>query len=652
LKVLFSIFFISSTAIASVPVVFTDYHDVQDVRGVFMDFFEDTTHALTIQDIVNGPTSKAFKTGKNLEVVLNDNFKATYWVRIKVINRSSRTTNWVAELYDFRIENVDVYTEHSSGITFVSQGGANFPFSKKLYQHKNFIYNLSLDRNDSITLYYKIRADKQVSIIGRIRSYEKLLEYSNLEYFCLALFYGIMLAMIFYNLFLFLALADVNYFYYVMYVASVGVYLLNNDGLGFQYLWPRHPSWNDYIFPIADFSMTLFALMYGKSFLSKSLSHHKWIFPGFTLFMIMKTIVFMVWIYYPSLANVIWIDVIPFLYIYAAGIISFVSGNRMARFYVLAFTLFFAGFIVSILRHFQLVADNLFTVYSFNYGVLSEMVLLSFALADRIKMLTQEKEKDLEETVNERSHELERKNKELDNFVYRSSHDIKGPIKSVIGLASLGVNEKDADISKEYFNHILKSSKKLDQIVNHLLTVIEIKESKLKIVKIDLKQLLSKVISKLEGVAGFDAVKMYVNIEDGADFNSDKTICFSALENILEHCLCNYDPFKERAIIKVNIHALTQKMLITITDNGLGNNEEFSSENMVEMLYNMNIGSSGAGFALYKAKIFIDKLDGSMVVKSKVGSGTFISIVIKNQQPVQENGMESTPLPKTGKNPA
>src|SRR5690606_31320284 len=126
--------------------------------------------------------------------------------------------------------------------------------------------------------------------------------------------------------------------------------------------------------------------------------------------------------------------------------------------------------------------------YSFNIGVLGEMIMLSLALAERFKLLTHDKHraqretikqlkekeiivqrsnKELEKKVLERTKALEEKNKELDSFVYRSSHDIKGPLKSIIGASSLAMMEVDNGLAINYFGHILRSSQQLDRVVDH-----------------------------------------------------------------------------------------------------------------------------------------------------------------------------------------
>src|SRR6185437_12213195 len=227
--------------------------------------------------------------------------------------------------------------------------------------------------------------------------------------------------------------------------------------------------------------------------------------------MILRTVIFLMEFFYPVISFIIWIDIIPLFAAYFAGIIVLYAGQRVARFYVLAFSMLFIGFIINAMQHLHLIPDSIFTVYSFNFGVLCEMILLSLALADRIKALALEKEiaqlttieqlkenELLEDNVKDRTKELEFKNKELDTFVYRASHDIKGPLKSIIGLTMVGLKDVKDATALNYFEHILKSSKRLDILVADLLAVTQVKEARLKITKINFEKTIRETLYSLD----------------------------------------------------------------------------------------------------------------------------------------------------------
>ena len=104
---------------ASVPIVLSEKDDIKDVRGKYIDFFEDLDSNTSIEQISSHYFNNKFQTGKGQEVIVNKNFNATYWLRITIINQSSTNQNWLAELYDFRIENIQVYQKINQNLNYI-----------------------------------------------------------------------------------------------------------------------------------------------------------------------------------------------------------------------------------------------------------------------------------------------------------------------------------------------------------------------------------------------------------------------------------------------------------------------------------------------------------------------------------------------------
>jgi signal transduction histidine kinase len=635
--------FFSGSSIASDTLVLDDKHEALEIRGTFTDVLEDPTRKLTIDDVLL-PVNNRFKTGGINEIQKNDNINSVYWVRMVITNNSTLEKNWVVELFDFRIDYIEAYFQDKEGNFKRKITGAQFPFYSKDYKHKNFIYDLPQRKGVPQTIYFKISANRPVSLIGIVRTYQRFAEYSNREYFYLALFYGTILAMTLYNLFLFTAIHDRTYLYYALYVMTIGVYALSQDGLGFQYIWYNHPAWNDFVFPVSNYWMIIWALFYARSFLNTELN-----FPGLDkgilLLLILRTLIFITWMFYPAIAYREWIDVFILFYIYVAGIISWMQGFKTARFYVLAFTLFFLGFLLTILEKLGFIYDNAYTVYCFNFGVLCEMFLLALALADRIKMLTKDKEKAQEATIEQYkenealkdklNRELEEKvlerTRELDAFVYRSSHDIKGPIKSIIGLTSVAMKDSKDPVSHTYFEHILKSSKRLDTVVGQLMNAIQAKDSRLEFSLIHFDNILSDILSGLEGLPDFPYVKISTTLNQDEDFYSDEKLLYSILQNLIENAIKYRDPVKADAFLRIDIEVKAGFAVLEFTDNGTGI-DKVSQKKIFELFYKVREDSNGHGLGLYMTRTHVEKLGGSVILKSEPGEGSCFRINLKNNK--------------------
>lgn len=645
LKSLFLYFFLSllflpQLAQSETPIVIDDLNTFKVFRGKFVDHLEDPTGKLTIREIASPAFRKRFVPGVDNRVAGTSNVNSSWWLRITIID-STVDKHVLFELFDFRIDNFEIYVPYQESFK-VYKGGSTLPFEERGHIHKNYVFDLYHPRTVPVTIYVKLKTNEPVSFIGAIRTCDRLIHYASLEYFLLSLFYGITIAMMLYNLFLFLVLRDWTYLFYILYVFSIAVYTLCQDGLGFQFLWPDYPLLNDYVGPLALYFIIVCGLLYARSFLNIKRTMPL-MDKGLLLIIAIRTLVFIAWIFYPSLSYLVWIDLVPFVFVYVCGILSWYRGYSTARFYVLAFTMFFFGFTIYTLQHFNIITPQPLTVYSLYLGVLCEMLLLSLALADRIKMLIQDKESAQRNIIgklqendwlkDQLNKELERKvlerTREFDHFVYRSSHDIKGPLKSIIGLTSVGLKDVDDVVARKYFEHILKSSRRLDSAIDHLSKLMELRESEFKISKVDFQGIIKEVYSGFLQAPGQKRLNLKINYNSTIDFYSDEKLIYSIFYNLIENAIKFRDDKKKESYLEISIKVKKEFAYIVLKDNGLGI-DRVSQEKVFDMFYKINPESPGPGLGLYMIKISIDRLSGTIRVNSKEGQGTTMKLALKN----------------------
>jgi signal transduction histidine kinase len=338
----------------------------------------------------------------------------------------------------------------------------------------------------------------------------------------------------------------------------------------------------------------------------------------------------------------IWIDLIPLTLIYLAGIISWRRGFRPARFYVIAFTLLFGGFFVAALQQLHFIEESILSIYSFNLGVFGEMILLSFALADRIKVLMkerasaqneiiiqlQEKEslkdkvnRELEQKVLERTAELKEKNEQLDGFVYKASHDIKGPLRSIIGLTNISLKEIKDPNAIIYFDEIFKSANKLDTLVTDLLELTKVKEIRLERNTIRFETIVNEVLESFSHFQGFEKLKFELSINQKEEFVTDSKMLYSIIQNLIENAIKYMDPEKPSSFLKIDIDVSADGATLQFTDNGLGISSDAQAR-IFDMFYKVNHSSSGTGLGLYIVKTSVEKLGGNIGIKSDAGIGS------------------------------
>lgn len=412
-------------------IVLNDTTDQYSVAYDKIEIYEDATQALTIRKISSPEFAFRFKRN-NIQLPRNFNTQSAYWIRFTIRNECNTDKDWLFEYFDSSIEDIEFYVPDGKGDFIEYKAGNKQKFGAKFYKHKNFAFHIPDIKGQNLTFYARIKSDQLVFMYGVLRSYTRFVYYALNEYYFLGAFYGIILAMALYNLLLFLTVRDRTYLFYVLYVVCSGFLCMVMDGTGFQYLWPNHPEFNQKAFSIATFLMVIWAVMYTQGFVITQQNSSKLHFNLLELIIIIRLILFILSItLVPQLSQWVVIDVVVLLICYVSGIISYKTGNVATRYFVLGFTFLFLGFIISNLTVHSIMGislpNNIFTVYSFNFGIVLEMILLSYALAERVRLIIKERsdaQTALIKQLEEKDQLKEKLNKELEQKVKERTAEI------------------------------------------------------------------------------------------------------------------------------------------------------------------------------------------------------------------------------------
>ncbi|WP_018341867.1 sensor histidine kinase [Cytophaga aurantiaca] len=631
----------------SSPLVLEDTTQRFDWSKGYYSIYYDSLNKRSFGEIVE-ISNKGMFTQTLSDAPRLQSFNKEMWAKIDVQNKGTTTKKYLIELYDFHIDLYDVFVFKNDTLRYHFSGGDFFIFDYRKVQHKNFINEVNFDPNSNYTIFVRIQSKQSVTAFGTIRTPENLVYYSNKEYTLLSIFYGFLLLMALYCFIVYVVTLERTYLYFTINVISVALYSLSNDGLGYQYLWGNHIVLNEYVqsFSIALFSAT--ALLYSASFLQVSRICKKSIL-AIRLLVCLRIGMFIFGLYfYEPLLYMYHFDILILIFIFYIGIYVYYKQFIAARFFILAYNALFIGFTLHFLMVLGLIDNSLFTVYALNFGTIFQLFLFSFALADQVRLVNREiritqlnlinqlKENDalkdkvtqeLEGKVQERTKELEYKNQQLDAFVYKASHDIKGPLKSIIGLAKLGLLDVEDESAREYFSHIEKSSERLDKLVADLLQVSKIKSSFVKKTQIDFEEIIEEIKYSLNNLPDFDAFQIDLNIIQDGDFYSDRNMIYSIFQNLIENAFIYRDVYKEICTLNIRIEIDKQKSVFEFSDNGIGINKDIKDK-VFDMFFRASDISGGSGLGLYLVKMAVNKIGGRIDIESKVKKGTTFTIVI------------------------
>jgi len=230
--------------------------------------------------------------------------------------------------------------------------------------------------------------------------------------------------------------------------------------------------------------------------------------------------------------------------------------------------------------------------------------------------------------------ELKIRNTELDNFVYKVSHDLRAPLSSVLGLVNLARLPGNDDNLKEYLPLIGQKVMQLDHFISDVLSHSKNLKLDVKIGKIDFEDVIHQTFKNLSYLEGTRLIRKEVAIE-GEEFYSDPW----RIEEIFRNLISNAVKYRNLNHPAPSIHIFIRQTLpaaeIIFKDNGIGI-APADRIRIFEMFYRASEQSEGSGLGLYIVKNAVDKLGGEIVVESEKGVGTTFTITIPNQ-PSPEN---------------
>ena len=225
--------------------------------------------------------------------------------------------------------------------------------------------------------------------------------------------------------------------------------------------------------------------------------------------------------------------------------------------------------------------------------------------------------------------ELLQTNQELDTFFYKASHDLKGPLASIMGIVHLARLENSSDELPRYLDMIESSTKRLDNTLLDLIELARTRKGVSKLNRVNLSILVDEVLYSLKHMKGFEEVHFTNEVDKKFEIFSDQLLLQSILQNLI-HNAVNYRS-EQAPSIQIQAHRHKQEVEITVADNGKGIPEEIRNK-VFEMFYRGHPDSSGSGLGLFIVKNAVDKLKGQIAFESLVGRGTTFKVKLPDLQ--------------------
>lgn len=399
-----------------------------------LEYYIDSTNTLSLSEVSHSSFHSKFLRHSDYQ---NTDYRpnTSYWIRFQVrLNTASKKT-WLLEFYDQSIDELEMHIPQKDGTYLEVKTGDVYPFAERNFLHKNFEVPLEMFADSTVTCYFKVKSHEFADIRMAFRSVNRFVYYSLNEYMLYGMFYGMILIISLYNFLVYLAIREIKNIYYIFYILSVALYAASLDGIGFQYLWPNAPEWNNYVASFSLYSLILWALLFTRKFLSTK-ANAPMLDRALVGMIIARSLLFVLTLlFFPHLLTYRNIEIIPLSLIFYTGIRVWVGNYKPARFFVIAYGILFLGFFLRTLVQFNILPFTILSHYSLHISFGVEMLFLTFALGDRIRILKDNRDRalrriihqhevnmqlkdkvnrELEEKVQERTLEIHQKNNQLE----------------------------------------------------------------------------------------------------------------------------------------------------------------------------------------------------------------------------------------------
>lgn len=315
---------------------------------------------------------------------------SAWWLRFDLIADPAAQRDWLLEVAFPTLDSVDYFGPGGEKLS----AGDRMPFGARPVLHRNFVFPVRLDETGKGTVWLRIVSEGTLTIPLRVWQPAAFWQESLISYAVLSVYFGMLLALALYNLLLWFSLRDHAYLTYVLFAASMAVGQLSLNGLGNQFLWPDWPVWGNLAFTVGFAAAGLFGALFTRGFLStrRSLPRLDGAVVGlaglFAVCMLTPLVApYRLAAILTSLTGVTF-SVVAVL----AGLRCWRAGQPGASTFLLAWTVLLIGVAVVGLRNMNLVPTTFISFYAMQMGSALEMLLLSFALADRINGLRREKD--------------------------------------------------------------------------------------------------------------------------------------------------------------------------------------------------------------------------------------------------------------------
>lgn len=255
--------------------------------------------------------------------------------------------------------------------------------------------------------------------------------------------------------------------------------------------------------------------------------------------------------------------------------------------------------------------------------------------AEGVLTKNNQKFKKLAGEIEVKNKSLEKTNEELDRFAYSTSHDLRAPLLSVLGLINIAKLETEEENIQQYLNMMTDRVHNLDGFIKDITDYS--RNSRLAVAPelVLFDEIIDDIIESYKFNENASGIRFSKNIDIANPVKVDKKRLQVVLNNLINNAIKYHDLDKETPWINVSVKSINGHAHISVKDNGLGIRKK-NQDQIFDMFYRASEKSEGSGLGLYIVKETLEKIDGNIEVTSEFGEGSNFTIKIPAMEVVLE----------------
>jgi signal transduction histidine kinase len=641
--------------------------DLQQVDlSSHVSLLEDPSGRLGISDVAGADYATKFKPWDATRGSINLGYtSSSLWVRLVLSRQADSPEDWLLEVPYAYNKYLDFYDPNSSAV----YTGTGRPVSTRPLFDRFFLFPVSVTADPQV-YYFRVASNYAVSLPLRIWQPQAYTEYALKANLANALYYGGLLALTIYNLFLFFSLKDQRFLYYALFALFLNAGIFSGNGLMQLFIWP---DWSDFhevgsqlLISLSGFAALRFCRLFLQTdqhspLIGVCMRTTEWMFVLLAALLLWSVLTH----FSPQFLFIVLtgLGVFGAALIAAASIQAVRNGVSGIRFFLIAWGIFLTGILISACRLVGLLPTNTFTSYAIQIASGAEMLLLSLALAEivqterrvrleaqaeafsakeRMIVALQAAEQRLEGAVLERTKRLQesvlRERHLLGQYLRFGamiSHEFRNPLGIIDSQATL--IQRSTGLSEDLLTRITiirRTVQRLAKLFELWLSGdrIRLAIDRLEVRKIPLQPWTEALVKKIPYCSETHAIRLEMSTStDSGSIWANADLLEMALINLIENA-CKYSPAGSPVVLK---EVRTASMSgISVADRGPG----ISSDHLARLgedYYRADPnGPSGIGLGLSVVKEIAALHDGKLEIESELGKGSRFTILL----PVRESG--------------